>query len=160
MLLAKIVNWLRDLWCRFFWPREAISNIQLDVVTILAETRMMHEATTAKQNQTLERLDNMAAREDAAWEKQAADVAAVKEGWDALVASNSAKDQQISDLQAALEAAGGDVQAQIDAALDVDSEGDAAKVESANAALESLLAPPVEEPPVDNGGDNIPPLND
>lgn len=87
----------------------------------------------------------MAVREDAAWEKNAADLAAVKEGWDALVASNTAKDGQIVALQAALDAANAGTDAAVQAALDVDSDADAGKVEAANAALESLLAP--VEPP-------------
>lgn len=133
--------------------KKSLRSIRSDTEAI----RVAVGLNTTRLEMIIERLDRMAAREEAAWEKQAADVAAVKEGWDALVASNAAKDQQISDLQAALEAAGGDVQAQIDAALETDSEADAAKVEAANSALESLLAPPVEEPPADNGGDNIPP---
>ena len=134
---------------------KTLKRIRSEAAAERAEARMMHEEVMVKLSQITGRLDIMAAREDAAWEKQAADVAAVKAGWDTLVASNAVKDQRIADLEAALEAAGGDVQAQIDAALEVDSEGDAVKVEAANAALEALTAPPV---PGDGGGDNIPPL--
>jgi len=135
---------------------KTLKRIRSEAAAERAEARVMHDEVMVKLSQITERLDIMAAREDAAWEKQAADVAAVKAGWDTLVASNTAKDQRIADLEAALEAAGGDVQAQIDAALGVDSESDAVKVEAANAALEGLLAPPVE--PGNGGGDNIPPL--
>lgn len=141
--------------CFKHWVKRALKSIRSDAAAERAEARVRHQEVMTKLSQITERLDIMAAREEAAWEKHAADVAAVKAGWDTLVASNAAKDQRIADLEAALEAAGGDVQAQIDAALEVDSEGDAVKVESANAALESLLAPPVEP---GNGGDNIPPL--
>lgn len=145
-----------DDCCWRSWVKRTLKNIRTDAAVERAEARMRHSEIMIKLNQLSGRLDIMAAREDAAWEKQAADVAAVKAGWDTLVASNAAKDQQITDLQAALEAAGGDVQAQIDAALEVDSEGDAVKVEAANAALEALTAPPVE--PGNGGGDDIPPV--
>lgn len=124
------------------WPREAISDLQRDAIAIRMTLQEMK--TTGETN--LKEIREMAVREDAAWEKNAADLASVKEGWDALVASNTAKDGQIVALQAALDAANAGTDAAVQAALDVDSDADAGKVEAANAALESLLAAPVEPP--------------
>lgn len=139
-MLAKIVNWLRDLWCRFFWPREAISNIQLDVVTILAETRMQHEMTMTKLNRlgaqmsaATEVLDRIDSRTN--------DVAnLVRSLRDELANTSDASPEVLARLGAVADA------------LD------------AVAANPSDPTPPVDDPdvpdqpPVDNGGDNIPPL--
>lgn len=131
-------------WLDYFrWPRELLSDLQRDVIAI----RVTLQDVKSTGETTLKEIREMAVREDAAWEKNAADLAAVKEGWDALVASNTAKDGQIVALQAALDAANAGTDAAVQAALDVDSDADAGKVEAANAALESLLAPPVEPPP-------------
>lgn len=138
----------RDMssWLDYFrWPREAISDLQRDVAAgyvLLREIKSTGETT-------LKELREMAAREDAAWQKNSDDLAAVKEGWDALVASNTAKDGQIAALQAALDEANAGTDAAVQAALDTDSDADAAKVEAANAALESLLAPAPVEPPAE-----------
>jgi response regulator RpfG family c-di-GMP phosphodiesterase len=146
MLLAKIVNWLRDLWCRFFWPREAISNIQLDVVTILAETRMQHEMTMTK----LIRLG-----------------AQMSEVTDALADLNDATNEVAGEL----DAAAAKIQELTDVIAGNDPES-AAKVAEALAGIGAAATrlrglaedpenpvPPVEEPPVDDGGDNVPPLD-
>lgn len=142
-----------SLWERFLnwwnWRDEALLSVQTDTITIRAGLAGM-------QALILKEFDHMAEREDQAWAKQAEDVQAVKDGWDALVASNTAKDQKIADLTAALETAGDDVQAQVQAALDTDSDADAAKVEAANTALEALVNPPApvdDNPPADDGGE-------
>lgn len=78
--------------------------------------------------------DQMSEREDAARARQLELVQAVKDGWASLVAE---RDQ----WKAAAEAAGADVAAQVQAALDADSEVDAEKVEAANTALDELVNP-------------------
>lgn len=81
----------------------------------------------------------MAAREDAAYEKLNATILTVKDGWASLVAERDA-------LKAALEASDANAAAQVQAALDADSEVDAGKVEAADAALAEIapVTPPVE----------------
>jgi methyl-accepting chemotaxis protein len=143
-MLAKIIEWIRNLLCRFFWPREAISNIQLDVVTILAETRMMHELIMTE----LRKLG-----------------AQMSEVTDALADLNDATNEVAGEL----ETAAAKIQELSDALAASDPEA-AGKVAEALAGIGAAATrlrglaedpenpvPPVEEPPVD-GGDNIPPL--
>lgn len=118
------------------WPGPAVMAIRYDI------TRLAQQ-----QHKILEELKAMAAREEAAYVKLSADIATVKEGWAALVASNAAKDTRIAELEAALAAA--DPTAAVAAALELDSDADAAKVEAADATLAALVAPPAApEPPV------------
>jgi hypothetical protein len=131
------MSWLEQL----LWPRtrRVLSNIELDVAAL--RVAGLEQKTIS--NTVLKELRAMGAREDAAYEKLAADIQTVKDGWGSLVAERDA-------LKAALESADADAAAQVQAALDADSEVDAAKVEAADAALADLVAPPVvEEPPVD-----------
>jgi hypothetical protein len=131
------VSWLEQL----LWPRtrRVLSNIELDVAAL--RVAGLEQKTIS--NTVLKELRAMGAREDAAYEKLAADIQTVKDGWGSLVAERDA-------LKAALENADADAAAQVQAALDADSDVDAAKVEAADAALADLVAPPVvEEPPVD-----------
>lgn len=119
---------------RFCWPRAALSDLQRDVAAgyvLLEEVR--------KSNVDIKKeLIAMGARETAAYEALNATILTVKDGWASLVAERDA-------LKAALEAASADVAAQVQAALDADSEVDAGKVEAADAALAEISppAPPV-----------------
>ena len=124
-----------------------------DLLDVVEAVHALLRVEGRKSDLIIERLADMAAREDAAWERNAQELAAVKEGWDSLVASNQAKDDKIAALQTALDEAGANVSAQVQAALDQDSEADAAKVEAANEALDSLVNPPAPEPapPADQG---------
>lgn len=131
------MSWLEQL----LWPRtrRVLSNIELDVAALRVAGLEQKTVT----NTVLKEIRAMGAREDQAYAKLSADIQTVKDGWASLVAE---RDQ----WKAAAEAAGADVAAQVQAALDADSEVDAAKVEAADAALADLVAPPVvEEPPVD-----------
>ncbi len=132
------MSWLEQL----LWPRtrRVLSNIELDVAALRVAGLEQKTIT----NTVLKELRAMGAREDAAYEKLAADIQTVKDGWGSLVAERDA-------LKAALESADADAAARVQAALDADSEVDAAKVEAADAALADLLppAPPADEPPVD-----------
>lgn len=150
-MLAKIVNWLRDLWCRFFWPREAISNIQLDVVTILAETRMMHEMTMTK----LIRLGAQMSEVTDLLAELDAETTAVGAKIDAQTAQIVDLAQQLADAQP-----GSAEAVQLRAALDEAKAAITAETDRLRgfAADPENPVPPVEEPPAD-GGDNIPPLN-
>lgn len=121
------MSWFTD----FFWPADAISNIQRDI------TALQMTANIIKKE-----LRTMADRENAAYDALNATILTVKDGWAVLVASNAAKDARIAELEAALEAA--DPTAAVAAALEEDSVADAAKVEAADAALAELVAPPVE----------------
>lgn len=120
---------------RFCWPRAALSDLQRDVAAgyvLLEEIR--------NSNVDIKReLQAMAAREDAAYEKLNATILTVKDGWASLVAERDA-------LKAALEASDANAAAQVQAALDADSEVDAGKVEAADAALAEIapVTPPVE----------------
>lgn len=85
----------------------------------------------------------MGAREDAAFEKLNSTIVTIKDGW-------AAKDAKIAVLEAQVAAAGPEQEAAVAAALEADSEFDAAKVEAADAALAELTS--VASPdPVDGG---------
>lgn len=148
------MSWLEQL----LWPRtrRVLSNIELDVAALRAAG--LEQKTVL--NTVLKEIRAMGAREEQAYEKLAADIQTVKDGWGSLVAERDA-------LKAALESADADAAAQVQAALDADSDVDAAKVEAADAALADLLPPPpaeelpaeeppAEEPPADNSGDDQP----
>jgi hypothetical protein len=128
-------------WLDYFtWPNAAISDIERDMAIV--KPAVLEQKTIL--NTVLKEIRAMGAREDQAYEKLAADIQTVKDGWASLVAE---RDQ----WKAAAEAAGADVAAQVQAALDADSDVDAGKVEAADAALADLLppAPPADQPPVD-----------
>lgn len=91
-----------------------------------------------KLDNLIRKVDRMAAREDAAYEKLSASIQTVKDGWASLVAE---RDQ----YKAALEAADANQAAAVQAALDADSDVDAGKVEAADAALAELVAVPAPE---------------
>lgn len=96
------------------------------------------ERLESKLDELIRKVDRMAAREDAAYEKLNASIQTVKDGWASLVAE---RDQ----YKAALESADADKAAAVQAALDADSEVDAAKVEAADAALAELVPAPAPE---------------
>jgi hypothetical protein len=128
-------------WLDYFtWPNAAISDIERDMAIV--KPAVLEQKTIL--NTVLKEIRAMGAREDQAYEKLAADIQTVKDGWASLVAE---RDQ----WKAAAEAAGAEVAAQVQAALDADSDVDAGKVEAADAALADLLppAPPADQPPVD-----------
>src|SRR5688500_16364189 len=120
---------------RWLWLRQILYDLAADLTSIRrAVSGHSGDLTTIKKE-----IRAMAAREDAAYEKLAADIATVKDGWASLVAERDA-------LKTALENADANAAAQVQAALDADSDVDAAKVEAADAALAELVAPPA--PPV------------
>ena len=96
------------------------------------------ERIETKIDTLIRKVDRMAAREDAAYEKLNASIQTVKDGWASLVAERDA-------LKAALESADADAAVRVQEALDADSEVDAGKVEAADAALAELVATPAPE---------------
>lgn len=132
------MSWFTD----FFWPAGALSDLQRD----LAALRLIADTNTVTLTNIMKELRIMAAREDAAYEALTATILTVKDGWAVLVNSNAAKDTEIAQLRAALEAAQAGVAETIAVAAAADSEADAAKVEAANAALTELVPPPAEPP--------------
>lgn len=131
------MNWFEWQW----WGKAAVSDIQADA----AATRLAVNNLTLKIIQLQKDVKLMAAREDAAYEQLNATIQTVKDGWASLIAERDA-------LKAALENADANAAAQVQAALDADSEVDASKVEAADAALAELVPPapqpeePAEEP--------------
>jgi hypothetical protein len=127
---------------------------QLDIADVLSDIQADAAATRLAVNTVIRKTDQlqkevlaMGAREDAAYEALNANIAAVKDGWAVLVASNAAKDTRIAELESALADADANAAANLAAALDADSDADAAKVEAADAALAELVAPaPAPEP--------------
>ena len=113
------------------WGKDAVSDIERDTT-----------AMKLKLDQIQKELKIMGAREDAAYAALSEKIDTVKAGWASLVAERDA-------LKAALENADADAAAQVQAALDADSEVDAGKVEAASSALDELVAtpPPVEPEP-------------
>jgi len=113
------------------WGKDAVSDIERDTT-----------AMKLKLDQIQKELKIMGAREDAAYAALSEKIDTVKAGWASLVAERDA-------LKAALEDADADAAAQVQAALDADSEVDAGKVEAASSALDELVAtpPPVEPEP-------------
>lgn len=110
---------------------EDVLNLQHDVARIIAITL----GNSIRLNNLKKEITAMAAREDQAYADLNATIQTVKDGWASLIAERDA-------LKTALEAANGDVAAQVQAALDADSDVDAAKVEAADAALAELVTPP------------------
>lgn len=109
---------------------EDVLNLQHDVARIVAITL----GNSIRLNNLHKEIAAMAAREDQAYADLNATILTVKEGWASLVAERDA-------LKAALEAADADAATQVQAALDADSDVDAAKVEAADAALAELVTP-------------------
>ena len=130
-LLEVVGSWFERRW----WPLAALSDVQADVAAIRVMVGMIVDANRV----IIERLDDMGAREDAAYAKLAEDIQKVKDGWASLVAERDA-------LKQALEEADANKAAAVQAALDADSEVDASKVEAADAALAELVVPPAPEP--------------
>lgn len=120
------MNWFEWQW----WGKAAVSDIQADA----AATRLAVNNLTLKIIQLQKDVKLMAAREDAAYEQLNATIQTVKDGWASLIAERDA-------LKAALENADANAAAQVQAALDADSEVDASKVEAADAALAELVPP-------------------
>lgn len=119
-----------------WWGKDAVSDIQADT----AATRVSVNMLFRRFDQVMKELQFMGAREDAAYAALSEKIDTVKAGWASLVAERDA-------LKAALENADANAAAQVQAALNADSEVDAAKVEAAGAALDELVAPPVEPEP-------------
>lgn len=139
-----------------FWPRSAVSNIEADTTALrVAATDLIRKSDTI-----LKEIKAMGDRENAAYASLNANIAAVKEGWAVLVASNATKDQRIAELESALADADADAAANLAAALDADSESDAAKVEAADAAIAELVAPAPEPTPEPAPVDEAAPVED
>lgn len=115
---------------------QVLAAIQIDA----AATRQAVNTIIRKVDQLSKEVELMGAREDAAYAALSEKIDTVKAGWASLVAERDA-------LKAALENADADAAAQVQAALDADSDVDAGKVEAAGAALDELVAPPVEPEP-------------
>lgn len=113
----------------------------------LEALRLISDSHTITLLKITKELRRMSEREDAAYAKLSADIAAVKTGWAALVAENAALKVDNQTLRDALAAADATQAAAVEAALTADSVSDAGKVEAADAALAELVAPPVEPPP-------------
>lgn len=126
-----------DTGCEPRLDRGAVlSDIQADA----AATRLAVNNAIRKIDQLSKDVQIMGAREDAAYVALSEKIDTVKAGWASLVAERDA-------LKEALENADVDAAAQVAAALEADSEVDAVKVEDAAAALDELVAPPVEPEP-------------
>lgn len=113
----------------------------------LEALRLIYDSHTITLLKITKELRRMSEREDAAYAKLSADIAAVKTGWAALVAENAALKADNQTLRDALAAADATQAAAVEAALTADSAADADKVEAADAALAELVAPPVEPAP-------------
>lgn len=123
-------SWAGSWWSWFKSPWAISSDLHRDVAAL----RVIAQSHTEKLNNITREITTMGAREDAAYQQLSADIQTVKDGWAALVAERDA-------LKEALQNADANAAAQVQAALDTDSDIDAAKVEAADAALASLVAP-------------------
>lgn len=123
-------SWAGSWWSWFKSPWAISSDLHRDVAAL----RVIAQSHTEKLNHITREITTMGAREDAAYQQLSADIQTVKDGWAALVAERDA-------LKEALQNADANAAAQVQAALDTDSDIDAAKVEAADAALASLVAP-------------------
>jgi len=157
-------------WCNFWAAVRGVPNVcdkhddeELDIADAVSDIQVDAAATRQAMNTAIRKLDQlskdvqiMGAREDAAFTALSAKIDTVREGWAVLVASNASKDSRIAELESALADADANAAANLAVALDADSDADAAKVEGAAAALDDLIAPPVEPQP-EPEGDNLPP---
>jgi peptidoglycan hydrolase CwlO-like protein len=115
---------IMGLFDRFFWPREAISNIQADVA-------WLRNQAGVNQAQLMKEFDKMAANFD----ELNADLQVLVAGYQALQAENAV-------LKAQLATADADKQAAVAAALAADDAVDQAAVDAADAVVEAALNPP------------------
>lgn len=106
----------------------------------IAALRLIADSNTITLHTIKKELKAMGAREDAADARTAELIELIRVG-------SAAKDAEIAQLREALANADANALAMVDEALAADSETDAAKKEAGNAALEELVAAPVEPTP-------------
>jgi chromosome segregation ATPase len=128
----QMTSWLDQ----FRWPREALSDLQRDVIAI--RVSLQDVKTTGEK--TLKEFQNMAANFD----ELNADLQVLVTGYQSVVAENVILKEQLANADQATQDA-------VAAAVAADDAVDQAAVDAADAVVEAALnpAPPVDVPPAE-----------
>jgi outer membrane murein-binding lipoprotein Lpp len=116
-----------DWFTRFFWPREAISDIQANT----AFTRELARVINTKSDRIMEEIAKMAVNID----QLSRDVQTLAQGYQALQTENAQLKDELANADAS-------AQARVDAAVAAEDADAQAKIDAADQVVQNVLNPP------------------